>query len=309
MSEVLSQVFQEIQHHFIGTEALATLIDFFDFIGERDEVFDTLPDDQKTIQILNKIFSNPWIFESYISYIRERTWEDTSFKKEVFLYICDYFSGMTLESINDILDLPSLEEIEQDMQQNSMYYLWINIYPLNISLKQALNESVKRGLDVNSRWEVIYFIEEQKDGNLVYSFAGWFHLVNHKGSIITHTKGVEMLWKMILEKIRRYKKFLLFSADGNVSLSENEVQELEQYVKNHLDIPLSTLKSSQREWKRMNLKIRFSLASDIYFLEQQFKNYKGEIISVIGGEDMWDGEGKKSSPTEVIWRKTLIKSI
>lgn len=271
MSEILSR---ELKEQFIGNDALATFIEFFEYIGERDEDFDALSNEQKILKVLNKIFSDPGAFQKYIKFIESNIDQNAFFRKEVFFYACDYFSWLVIDSVDDIISLPSFDEIELDMQIS-------NIPSTSTSYAEALGESVKRNLYCNSRGEIIYFIESQKDGNLVYSSQGWFHLVDTTWGIILHDKWNNILWKSKLNKIRLYNKLLSYLAWSTIELSSWERSVLDEYINRIINIDQYYEDLSPRDTRLFNLKLRFSLSTEIQILEKEFHVYRWELLSVV----------------------------
>lgn len=299
MSELLSK---ELQNQFIGEEALSVFTDFFEFIGEKNEAFDALSDEQKVLQVLNRIFSDKGIFHAYINFIQEHIEERVFLKKEVFYFVCDYLSDLTIWSVHDIISLPSIEEIESDMNQSK-------IPGLDISYAEALKASGENNLFYNSRWEIIYFIEEQNDGNLVYSSQGGFHLVNDTGGIILHEKGENILGKILISKIRSYKEILAYLSRKVTTLSWENKEILGERMIKKSDINIKNVIASEAESKLLIIKLRFSFSTDVARLEGQFRNYREEILKVVWGTDFNDGNGERRDAVEVSHNRGLIRGV
>ncbi len=151
----------------------------------------------------------------------------------------------------------------------------------SLSYADALAKSVKRQLFSNSRGEILYFIEEQNDGNLVYSSAWGFHLFDADGWIIFHAKGDNILWKSKLNKIRLYKKFLVFLSWGDMELSNQEKNLLEEYKSQILDFSQQQWEVSAKDARLHHLRLRFSLNTQIQILEKEFHQYRWQILRLV----------------------------
>ena len=243
--------FQEsIGSIFTSGSMEAFVIDFFATLG-----IDT-PKDTKLLDMYREIFKNMRIFKEFLRYAQKNNFsflenQDSQGEDRVlYLYICDFLRGITLEKIEDILQL-SKPDIKQQMSRN--------IPGFDFTFWQALQAAIYSEIPLNSRGEVLYVVGKIGREYEVFSYESGFHTVDSQGEITGENTKNKKDKKNISERIEKYKRFLgFFSQDiledaYDIRLAEVIMEQFALSAK----IDWKKVEEDPKEWRLHLLKLRY----------------------------------------------------
>ena len=125
------------------------MIDFFATLGVE------ITQDTKLLSMYQEIFKNKGMLKEFLRYAQKHNFsflenqESQGEDRVLYLYICDFLRGITLEKIEDILQL-SKPDIKNQMSQN--------IAGFDFTFWQALQAAIYSGIPLNHRGEVLYVV-------------------------------------------------------------------------------------------------------------------------------------------------------
>ncbi len=266
----------------------AFVIDFFATLG-----IDTTKD-TKLLDMYREIFKNLGMFKEFLKYAQKNNFSflenqtPHSDDRVLYLYICDFLRGITLEKIEDILQL-SKPDMRNQMSQA--------IPGFNFTFYQALQTAIYCDIAFNNRGEVLYVVKKVGEEYEVFSYESGFHQVNQKGEVIVENIQNKTERRKVLGSIRKYKRFLKLYELSSLE-DENDIHLtrviMQNFAKQH-NIDWHIVSQDEKQVRMYLLKLQSYIFFKILDLEKRFSELQGEEkvflrkkIVLVGGMDMWD---------------------
>ncbi len=223
--------------------------------------------------ILKMIFSDDRFFSDFLKFCRDNkcSFVDNSKGQDeltISLHLFDCLREVYIENVAQVL------EISHERVHTKMRTWHLNHEPTD--LWESLQLSIRNGIPINDRGEVIYTLEATDSGYRVYSYQSKEHEVNYQWEITRDNLKNKSERASVLKKIQRYEKvqYLLWENQIDQILDMALVRRVQNDFEARTWISWPSPEKDPKGAKAHMLKFRYYLAFQIMDLEKKYKQLK-----------------------------------